>query len=159
MRLKLDPGDPLKVVEQSDWLVLNAAQSQPNGVQVRGRTLYFSESSAPTQGRIQRVAIGADGRPGAPEVFVASLDSLPDDFTLPDERLLAAHYSAGRIALYSASGALLSATDAMSFESPSQVSLGQPPLFAATDVLVTEKGLIGENDSTNGNVLSVFRPR
>ena len=55
--------------------------------------------------------------------------------------------------------ALLSATDAMSFESPSQVSLGQPPLFAATDVLVTEKGLIGENDSTNGNVLSVFRPR
>lgn len=159
VRLKLDPNDPLKVVEQTDWLVLNAAQSQPNGVQVRGRTLYFSESSAPTQGRIQRVAIGADGRPGAPEVFVASLDSLPDDFTLPDERLLAAHYSAGRIALYSASGALISATDAMSFESPSQVSLGQPPLFAATDVLVTEKGLIGENDSTNGNVLSVFRTR
>lgn len=159
VRLKFDANDPLKVVEQSDWLVLNAAQSQPNGVQVRGRTLYFSESSAPTQGRIQRVAIGNDGRAGTPEVFVASLDSLPDDFSLPDERLLAAQYSAGRIALYDASGKLVSATDALSFESPSQVRLGQPPLFAATDVLVTEKGLLGENDSTNGNVLSVFRTK
>lgn len=158
VRVRLDAADPLKVVEQIDWLTLNALQSQPNGVQVRGRTLYFSESSAPTQGRISMVAINADGSPGTPQVFTSFM-SLPDDFSLPGGNLLAAYFSTGQIALFDANGALVSATDAMSFESPSQVRLGQPPLFAATDVLVTEKGLIGENDSTNGNVLSVFRRR
>ena len=158
VRLKLDAADPMKVVEQSDWLTLNTLQSQPNGVQLRGRTLYFSDSSAPTQGRISTVAIQPDGSPGTPQVFTSFM-SLPDDFSLPGENLLATYFSTGQIALFDASGALVSTTDAMSFESPSQVRLGQPPLFAATDVLVTEKGLIGENDSTNGNVLSVFRAR
>ena len=156
VRLRLDATDPFKVLEQSDWLVLDTLQSQPNGVQVRGRKLYFSESSAPTQGRISTVVINADGSPGARAVFT-SFNSLPDDFSLPGEELLAAYYSNGQIALFDANGALVSATDAMSFDSPSQVRLGQPPLFATSDVLVTEKGVIGENESTNGNVLSVFR--
>lgn len=157
VRLKLDASDPMKVVEQSDWLTLDMLLSQPNGVQLRGRTLYFSESSAPTLGRIRSVPINADGSPGTVQTF-ASFNSLPDDFSLTGDDLLAAYFSGGQIALFDASGALVSATDAMSFESPSQVRRGQPPLFAATDILVTEKGLLGENDSTIGNVLSVFRP-
>ncbi len=156
VRLKLDAIDPLKVVEQTDWLPLDLLRSQPNGVQVRGRMLYFSESAAPTQGRIQSVAINADGSAGTPQVF-ASFDSLPDDFSLTGDGLLAAYYGNGQIALYDAAGVLVSSTDAMSFDSPSQVRFGQPPLFTTTDVLVTEKGIIGENDSTNGNALSVFR--
>ena len=157
VRLKLDARDPMKVVEQSDWLTLDVLQSQPNGVQVRGRTLYFSESSAPTMGRIRSVPINADGSPGTAQTFT-SFNSLPDDFSLTDDGLLAAYFSGGQIALFDASGALVSATDPLSFDSPSQLRLGQPPLFATTDILVTEKGLLGENDSTIGNVLSVFRP-
>ncbi len=158
VRLRLDPADPLKVMEQTDWLVLNAAQSQPNGVQVQGRMLYFSESAAPQQGRISRVAINADGSAGTPAVL-ATFNSIPDDFSLVGEQLLASYFSGGQIALFNAAGALVSATDAMSFESPSQVRVGQPPMFAPTDLLVTEKGLIGDNDSAVGNVLSVFKPR
>lgn len=158
VRLKLDASDPFKVVERVEWLTFNPLLSQPNGVQVRGRTLYFSESSAPSFGRIQQVAINADGSPGTPQTF-ASFNSLPDDFSLAGESLLAAYFSGGQIALFDANGALISATDANSFDSPSQVRLGQPPLFATTDVLVTEKGLIGDNDSTLGNVLSLFRAR
>ncbi len=156
VRIRLDASDPLKVVEQTDWLTLDALQSQPNGVQVRGRTLYFSESSAPTQGRIRSVPINADGTPGTAQTFT-SFASLPDDFSLPGELLLAAYFSGGQIALFDAQGVLVSATNPMSFESPSQVRLGQPPLFASTDLVVTEKGLLGENDSAVGNVLSVFR--
>ncbi len=156
VRLRLDPADPFKVLEQSDWLTLDPLRSQPNGVQLRGRRLYFSESSAPTQGRISMVDINADGSPGVPQVFT-SFNSLPDDFSLAGEQLLAAYFSAGQIALFDTAGALISQTDASSFDSPSQVRLGQPPLFATTDLLVTEKGLIGDNDSTLGNVLSVFR--
>ena len=158
VRIRLDAGDPMRVAAQSDWLVLDALQSQPNGVQIRGRTLYFSESAAPSQGRIRSVAINADGSPGVAQTFT-SFDSIPDDFSLAGTNLLAAQYSAGRIALYDAGGALVSQTDANGFESPSQVRLGQPPLFSPTDVLVTEKGVIGEQNSTNGNVLSVFRRR
>jgi len=156
VRLRFDPIDPLRVTEQSIWLALDPLLSQPNGVQVQGRTLYFSESSAPTQGRITTVDIQADGRPGTPQVLT-SFNSLPDDFSLSGGLLLASYFSSGQIGLFNASGALVSTTDPMSFDSPSQVRLGQPPLFAPTDVLVTEKGLIGENESTNGNVLSVFR--
>lgn len=156
VRLKFDANDPFKVVEQIDWLTLDTLQSQPNGLQRQGRTLYFSESSAPTLGRISTVAIQADGSAGTPQVFT-SFNSLPDDFSFAGEGLLAAYYSGGQIALFDARGTLISATDAMSFESPSQVRLGQPPLFAATDILVTEKGVLGDNDSTVGNVLSVFR--
>lgn len=156
VRLKLDAADPFKVVEQTDWLPLNLVQSQPNGLQLRGRTLYFSESSAPTLGRISTVAINADGSPGTPQVFT-SFNSLPDDFSLLADGLLAAYYSGGQIALFDAKGALVSQTDANSFSFPSQVRVGQPPLFASTDILVTEKGVIGDNDSTIGNVLSVFR--
>lgn len=157
VRLKLDASDPMKVLEQTDWLTLDLLLSQPNGVQIRGRTLYFSESSAPTQGRIRSVPIDADGSPGTVQTFT-SFNSLPDDFSLAGDGLLATYFSGGQIALFDASGTLVSATDAMSFESPSQARLGQPPLFATTDILVTEKGLLGENDSTIGNVLSVFRP-
>lgn len=156
VRLKLDASDPFRVTEQTNWLTLNPMLSQPNGLQVRARTLYFSESSAPTQGRIQTVAINADGSPGTPQVFT-SFNSLPDDFSFAGDGLLTAYYSAGQIALFDGNGVLVSTTDTNSFESPSQVRLGQPPLFAATDVLVTEKGVIGDRDSTVGNVLTVFR--
>lgn len=156
VRLKLAPNDPLKVLEQTDWLVLDLLLSQPNGVQVKGRTLYFSETSLPSLGRIRTVPINADGSPGTPQVF-ATFNSLPDDFSFAGNQLLAAYFTGGQIALFDAAGALVSATDAMSFESPSQVRFGQPPMFATSDLLVTEKGVLGENTSTNGNVLSVFR--
>ncbi len=156
VRLRFDANDPFVVTEQADWLPLGLLQSQPNGVQVQGRTLYFSESAAPVFGRIQTVTINADGSPGTPQVF-ASFNSLPDDFSLAGNQLLAAEFSSGRISLFGADGSLVSQTDANSFSFPSQLRLGQPPLFATTDVLVTEKGILGDNDSAVGNVLSVFR--
>lgn len=160
LRLRLDPLDPLKVLSQDPWLPLTPGASFPNGVQIRGRTLYYSESTPTAPGRIRRVAILADGRAGTPEDFASLGTSLPDDFSLPGEELmLASYFTDGRIGLFDRNGALRSSTDPGSFESPSQVRLGQPPLFASTDLVVTEKGVLGENDSTVGNVLSVFRRR
>lgn len=157
VRLRLDPADPFEVTEQTDWLVFAPLSSFPNGVQVRGRDLYYSDSAATALGRIRKVRINDDGSAGTP-VDVASLGaSLPDDFSLVGDLLLASYFSDGRIGLFGADGQLIAQTDAGSFESPSQVRTGQPPLFATSDLLVTEKGLLGENDSSIGNVLSVFR--
>ena len=160
LRLRLDAADPLKVVSQETWLPLTPGMSFPNGVQLRGRTLYYSESTPTVPGRIRRVEILADGRAGTPEGFASRGTSLPDDFSLPGtDLLLASYFSDGRIGLFDRDGRLLSATDPGSFDSPSQVRLGQPPLFAPTDLVVTEKGVLQENDSTVGNALSVYRRR
>jgi hypothetical protein len=157
VRLRLNPADPFQVLEQSDWLSFALGTSFPNGLQVRGRRLYFSESTATALGRIRKLVIADDGQPGAPETLASLGASLPDDFSLAGEAVLAAYFSDGRIGLFAPDGQLLAQTDFGSFQSPSQVRLGQPPLFAETDLLVTEKGLLGENSSGVGNVLSIFR--
>lgn len=157
VRLRLDPTDPFRVLEQSDWLSFTPGSSFPNGLQIRGRTLYYSESAPTALGRIRKLDIGPDGQPGNAATVASLGTSLPDDFSLVGDAILAAYFTDGRIGLFAADGERLAQTGLGSFQSPSQVRLGQPPLFAATDLLVTEKGLLGDNNSRIGNVLSVFR--
>lgn len=157
VRLRLDPADPFRVLEQSDWLRFAPGGSFPNGLQIRGHTLYYSESAPTALGRIRKLEIGRDGQPGTAETVASLGSSLPDDFSLVGDAILAAYFTDGRIGLFGADGTRLAQTGLGSFQSPSQVRLGQPPLFASTDLLVTEKGLLGDNSSRIGNVLSVFR--
>lgn len=158
VRLRFDPADPFKVVEQLDWFSENL--SGPNGIQRRGRTLYVSNTGsgggADGLGEIRSVEIGNDGAPGASAQF-ASFESIPDDFSVIGDHLLTSWYSNGQIALIGPDGSVVQNTDPFSFDSPSQVRAGQPPLFAPTDLLVTEKGIIGESSGGNGDRLSVFR--
>lgn len=80
-----------------------------------------------------------------------------DDFSFVGDAVLVAYFGTGQIALLDASGKLQSSTTLLSFSFPSQVKLGRPPLFASDDLLVTEKGLLGDNQTPIGNRLSVFR--
>lgn len=159
VRLKMDPANPLHVAEQSNWLT--SGLSYPNGIQRRGNTLFFSDSSAvpPQFGLIKTVEILADSSAGAPQTF-ASFNGLPDDFSFADGgRILAASYSNNQIFLIGTDGQIQSQTDPLSFDNPSQVRQGQPPLFAANELLITEKGIIGLPPTPGyGNVLSVFKP-
>ncbi|MFA5939351.1 MAG: hypothetical protein WC809_08345 [Sinimarinibacterium sp.] len=154
VRLRFDPADPFKVTEQIDWF--SDGLLGPNGIQRRGRTLYVSNTGPGVLGEIRSVEIGADGAPGASAQF-ASFDSIPDDFSVIGDYLLTSWYSNGQIALIGPDGSVVQNTDPSSFDSPSQVRAGQPPLFEPTDLLVTEKGVIGESSSGNGDRLSVFR--
>jgi hypothetical protein len=156
VRLRLDPNDPFRVVEQSDWF--SADLQGPNGVQRSGRTLYVSNTGFGGLAEIRTVEIGADGAAGESRQLLSFI-GLPDDFSLVGEHLLVANFLSGQIMLYSPSGELLASTGELGFSSPSQVRLAQPPLFAASDILVTEKGVLGDNTSPIGNVLSVFRRR
>jgi hypothetical protein len=158
VRLKLDPANPLHVVEQIDWLT--AGLSFPNGIQRRGTTLFFSDSSAvpPQLGLIKTVEILANGSAGVPQTF-ASFNGLPDDFTFAGDKILAVSYSNGQIFLIGADGQVQSQTNPLGFDNPSQVRQGQTPLFASNELLVTEKGILGLPPTPGyGNVLSVFRP-
>lgn len=155
VRLRLDPADPFKVIEQSDWF--SEGLLGPNGIQRRGRRLYVSNTGLGGLGEIRTVDIAADGTPATSRQLL-SFTSLPDDFSLVGEHLLVAYFGGGRIALYAPDGTLLQRTGPARFSFPSQVRVGRPPLFAPTDILVTEKGVIGDTASAIGNRLSVFRP-
>lgn len=156
IRLRFD-SDPMKVTEQVDWLT--SGLSFPNGLQRRGNTLLVSDSDAltVTLGAIRSVEIKADGSAGTPQL-VGTFPSLPDDFGLAGDAILAAFYSNGQIGMIDSSGMLVSQTDPLSFDNPSSVKLGRPPLFASDDLVVTEKGLIVLPPTPGyGSKLSVFR--
>lgn len=160
VRLRFDLADPMKVSEQSDWLTTGLLG--PNGLQRRGNTLLVSDSdptAAVSLGQIKSVAIQPDGSAGKPQVL-SSFQSIPDDFSVAGEDLLTAFYSNGQIALIGADGSVLSQTDLLSFQNPSSVKPGQPPLFAADDLVVTEKGVVGLPPTPGyGSMLSVFHRR
>lgn len=153
VRLRFDPSDPFKVIEQIDWFSQNLLG--PNGIQRRDRRLYVSNTGLTGLGEIRTVEISADGAPGA-SAQLASFSSIPDDFSLIGDHLLVSWYAAGQIALIAPDGRTLQSTDPASFDFPSQVRNGQPPLFDETDILVTEKGQIGDTGSDYGNALSIF---
>jgi hypothetical protein len=158
VRLKLDPANPLHVIEQTDWLTTGL--SFPNGIQRRGNTLFFSDSTAapPQLGLIKSVQILADGSAGVPQIF-ASFNGLPDDFSFVGDKIVAASYSNGQIILIGADGQIQSQTNPMSFDTPSGVRQGQAPLFSTNELLITEKGVVGLPPTPGyGNALSVFRP-
>lgn len=153
--------DPFKVIEQTDWLPLTVGASFPNGVRWANGRLYFSDSAVlPVQlGAIRYVTPNADGSAG-PVTTLGTFPGLPDDFNVVIDHVLMASYSNGQIALMSPTGRILAQTLPLSFDNPSSVALGQPPLFAPTDILVTEKGLLGVPPTPGyGNRLSVFTAR
>jgi len=159
VRLRLEPGNPLAVSEQIDWLATGDL-TFPNGIQRHGRTLYYTQSDtlgiAP--GVLQSVEIQIDGSAGTPQV-IGYYDTLLDDFGLAGESFLLTDYAGGRLALMNAAGDIEQESLPASFDNPSSVKLGRPPLFAAGELVITEKGVVGLPPTPGyGNVLSVLRP-
>jgi hypothetical protein len=153
-RLQLDPSDPMKVLSDEVWT--REGLLAPNGVQRKDHTIYVSNSGLGGLAELRAYDIQPDGSAG-PGRQVASFLSLPDDFSLVGDSFLVAGFGTSQIALIGPDGALLSSTTLLSFSFPSQVRAGRPPLFAPTDIVVTEKGILGDNASPIGNRLSVFR--
>ncbi|HEY1078093.1 MAG TPA: hypothetical protein VGE51_15475 [Fontimonas sp.] len=154
VRIDLDPSNPFKVLNQATWF--SAGLLGPNGLRRRGDTLYVSNTGLGGLAEIRTVQIAADGTAGDSAPLLSFI-GLPDDFGLVDDHLLVGNFLTGAIMLYDAQGEQLQSTAPLSFSFPSMVGTGRPPLFATTDILVTEKGILGDNSSPIGNVLSVFR--
>lgn len=156
VRVVLDPADPFKVLRQEDWL--SSGLTAPNGIAIEGRDLYVTDSSLlpPSLGRIERIRIGNDGLPGERQV-IATLPSIADDLSVVGDGLLVSLYTQGSVALVGFDGTVQQQTDPLGLASPSSVRLTHGALFAPGDVLITQKGLIGDTQSPYGNRLSVLR--
>jgi hypothetical protein len=159
LRVRFDANDPMTVVEQTDWLTKGLVI--PNGLRRRGRTLYVVDATLkPVElGVIKTVRINTDGTAGKPQLFADVAKSPLDDMALTRDGLLAAIFFGRAIAKVDFDGNVVAQTPAGTFDNPSSVAIGRPPLFDSSVWLVTEKGaLFGPGSPTFGNALSMFRP-
>lgn len=158
VRVILDDNNPLNVVDQQDWLTTGL--EFPNGIVFDGQqTFYITDSSVVNVqfGTVKRVVLNADGSAGTPQTIFVS-NSILDDISLTaDGRILVSGFSTGQVFLLDSDGTLLQQTNPQTWRAASAVQQGQPPLFSDTDILVTDKGVIGDQNSNIGNVLTVFR--
>ncbi len=160
VRLRIDPADPMTIIEQELWLSgsalgtlpfgLGTDSRFPNGLAVRGSRFYGTDG-----GSIFAVDLQDDGTAGPviPLFFEATAH---DDLSLAGETLLVTDFAAGRILQLSLDGDLLQETAPLTFDFPSAVQLARPPMFRPDDILVTEKGLLLEQNLPI-DVLSLFR--
>lgn len=156
-KITLNPNNPFDVVTQTRWA--SAGLEFPNGVDYFNGSLYVSDSSV-TQvhvGSVKTIPILADGSAGDVETLTI-WPGILDDITVVDSQyILVSDYATGMIGQISLSGEILQNTLPLTFQNASSVLPGEPPLFSKEDILVTEKGLLGDTFSPIGNKLSIFR--
>lgn len=160
VRLKLDPADPRKVLSQETWvqgsplgqlhLGLDNVLRFPNGLQARGNRFFGTDG-----GSLYSVDLLPDGTAG-PVTPIHFEVAVRDDLGIAGDDLLVTDFATGRIQLISQAGVALQATARGLFSSPSSIRLGQPPMFAPGDILVTETGVLTDNDLPLDR-LSLFR--
>jgi hypothetical protein len=161
-RFTIDPRDPLKVIQEEVWVQGSAlgllsvgignTLRFPNGLQNDGHRFYGTDG-----GSIYTVDLLPDGSAGAVTPIYFTVD-VHDDLGLVDGGVLLANFLTGRISLISRDGKLLQATAPATFSFPSSVRLGRPPMFEPTDIVVTETGLLLDQNLPIDHV-SVFRRR
>lgn len=158
VRVWPDAADPLRIALQEDWVT--DGLFAPNGIAIRGREVYVTDSTAlpPVLGRIERISIAADGSPGERRQ-IASFNSIPDDLSVVGDSLLVALYTQGSVALIGPDGGIRQQTGPLVLSFPSSVRLAPSPLFQAGDLLITQKGIIGDTYTPYGNRLSILRRR
>lgn len=160
VRLRIDAGDPLRILGQETW-VQGSALGQlhlgignvlrfPNGLQRRGNRFFGTDG-----GSVYAVDWLPDGGAGPVQPLSFQV-AVHDDLGIAGENLLVTDFATGRILLLSAQGEQLQSTARLLFSFPSSVRLGRPPLFRSDDILVTETGLLTDNNLPIDR-LSLFR--
>ena len=163
VRLSIDPADPMQIVHEEVWvqgspngllfLGLDDVLRFPNGIVRDGNTFYATDG-----GSVFSVELLPDGSAG-PVTPLFFEPTAHDDLALGGvDGLLVSDFFFGRILLLSRAGELLQETNQGTFTAVSSVRLGQPPMFKPTDILVTDKGVIGDNNLPI-DFLTLFRRR
>ncbi len=151
-------GDYQPVVTQETWLSYKDGCLSPNGVVIRGDTLYFTDfvitSTKPA--RVKKVEI-INGRPGTVET-VYSAASFFDDLDVGIYRnqphIAVSDYLLNSIILIKENDGTKTRLGSGKFANPSAVHFGAAPYFKTNELIITEKGILYEMYSSYGNKLS-----
>ncbi|HJV61479.1 MAG TPA: hypothetical protein VJ743_11080 [Albitalea sp.] len=170
-RVALDFGGarPRVASFEAQWLAGTHDIYHPNGVRVNGNELFVSDLNAVKRyqfdaaGNVPFALATPDGRSVRNEVLVYQGIDLLDDIQPQCGGLVISDYSGGRLVYMAPAGAdsnglptyrMGSASGLGSLQQPSSTQIGRAPLFAGDDLLVTEKGVLGDLSSSYGNKLS-----
>ncbi|HSW11712.1 MAG TPA: hypothetical protein VLI06_02660 [Solimonas sp.] len=164
VRTHIDPQDPFKVLDEEKvfgtrLLGPNGLLELPgaNGLLLRGNTFYIVGylSSGLQLSAVHAFDVSADGTVGELR-RVASSNGTYDDIEVIGDRVLIANNFLNSLLMFDLEGKLLADSGPI-FDGPAALTWGRPPMFAPTDIVIAERGLLGEGQSDNGNALSVFR--
>lgn len=160
VRLRIDPNDTMTIIAQETWvdgaalgLLPFGVGNQPrfpNGLAVIDQRFFSTDG-----GSVFYVDLLDDGSAG-PVTPISFNVAIHDDLSIAGDTLLVTDFLGGRILQMSFDGDTLQSTNLLTFDFPSAVQLARPPMFRADDILVTEKGVLLEQNLPI-DVLSVFR--
>jgi hypothetical protein len=154
---------------EQNWVTWQHGIYHPNGVRVLGNELFVSEITS-----VKRFAFDASGNvpitipaPGGRtvknEVLVYQGVTVLDDIQPICGGVAVDDFAGGRLIYMAPTGADSNGlptyrqgvnSGLASLQSPSSVMLGRAPMFTGKDILVTEKGIIGEFTSGIGNKIT-----
>lgn len=156
VRVTLNPNDPLAVLGDEVWTT--EGLEFPNGITWDGSAMFIADASlSGSPGLVKRIALNPDGSAGTPTVIYEHASVLDDLDVFDDDSLIVSDFTNGRVFLIGKDGTLLSSSPIGTFVSASAVMRGTTPLFGPDDILVTDKGVIGERLTPNGNALFAYR--
>lgn len=154
---------------ERDWLAQAHGISHPNGVRVKGHELFVSDFSFVKRylfndvGDVPLYLTMPGGTTVKNEVLVYQGTTVVDDIEPHCGGVVVTDFVGGKL-VYMAPDGLdarglpkyreARSTPWQALQAPSSVKLGRAPLFDGHDVLVTEKGLLGEFTSDYGNRLA-----
>ena len=151
---------------EKNWLAWQHGIYHPNGVRVLGQELFVSDITLVKRyqfdaaGNVPLAVPAPGGRTVRNEVLVYQGATVLDDIQPLCGGVAINDYAGGRL-VYMAPNGLDSnglptyrqaaASGLQSLQQPSSVQIGRAPLFSGRDVLVTEKGVLGDLSSDYGN--------
>lgn len=150
-----DPASPTTITH-TVW-VDGSQVTAPNGITRIGNNFYITDVVLlGLESQVVRISFEDDGSAGPLDTVYSALTVL-DDLSAHGNSLLVTDYLGGSLFQIDLQGNVLQESEAGEFSSPSSVLAVGPPLFFDGDVLLTEKGLIGDTSTTLGNRLTLIR--
>lgn len=153
--LKIVLSDPTTVADLQVWA--ENFEYFANGIKWVGDRLYTTAMKSGTItalfGYIERQP---DGSGGNFTPIYERKSTVLDDFLPTKDGFLLTDYLKGTL-VYLQEGKVIAETPKDTFYSPTAVIIGQPPMFNNDVVLVTEKGIIFEQNSMQGNKLGLYQ--
>lgn len=158
-RLHLDPADPFKVLDAETVFGLPDLPSA-NGLVLKGSTFYIVGylGADLSLSAVYAFDVATDGTLG-PLRRVASSQGTYDDIEVIGNRLLVANHFLSSLLMFDLDSGEQLADSGPIFQGPTSLTWGRPPMFAVDELVVAERGFLGESGSGYGDLLSVFRRR
>jgi hypothetical protein len=154
VKIKISASDPMKVSTPEVWA--DKGVDSPNGIIVHGPDLYFTDG-----GTVKKANIMNSGAVGK-ITQLYSRKTIFDDLTVVEDKeygvvIIVTDFIKGSIfSLNPKTNKIIKETRAVTFAGPSSVNQGEPPISSPAEIVVTEKGFLGETKTKVGNRVSAI---